>query len=340
MNGSTRILSITALLLAATTAYAHHSFAYHFDLSKTVTIEGVVKEFRFINPHAHLIVYVANENGNTEEWDCAMGAANGLARNGWTKDLFVPGQVITITGPEARRNPTGCSYSVGVLADGTRIEAGQPLAVEGSAAGANAVSPAAVADGIPNLHRVWQGTAGMGMGGPPGPDGPNPHAYLLSEAGHEALAEYDPVTDDPSLQCSPVSISRVWGTGSPVLIEQREDVVIIHHEWMDAERTVRLNQTEHPDGADTVLGRSIGWYEDSTLVIDTRGYAPGVLRQHPGLPHSDQLHTVERLTLSEDGNLLVVSWSAEDPLYFLESLEGGRTYQPSTVVPQPYNCTH
>ena len=340
MNAPTKVLGIAALVLAATTTYAHHSFAYHFDLSKTVTIEGVVKEFRFINPHAILIVYVADENGQTEEWNCAMGAANGLARNGWTKDLFLPGQIITITGPAARRDATGCSYSVGVLADGTRIEAGQPLTAGRGAAGAYVGFAGAVAGGVPGLYRVWQGAPGMGMGGPPGPEESNPHDYLLSEAGHAALAEYDPVTDDPALQCSPVSISRLWGTGSPVLIEQREDVVIIRHEWMDAERTVHLNQTEHSSGANAVLGHSIGWYEDSTLVIDTRGYAPGMLHQHPGLPHSDQLHTVERLLLSEDGNLLDVSWSAEDPVYYLESLEGSRAYEPSTVVPRPYNCTH
>ena len=340
MNGPIKGLSITALLLAATTVYAHHSFDYHFDRSKTVTIEGVVKEFRFINPHAHLVVYVANEAGETEEWDCALGGSNGLARNGWTNDLFLPGQAITVTGSAARRDSNGCAYSVGVLADGTRIEAGQALTAQGNAAGAHVASTGVVADGVPNLRRIWQGTSGMGMGGPPGPDEPNPYDYLLSEAGHTALAAYDPVTDDPALECSPVSISRLWGTGSPVQIEQREDIVVIRHEWMDAERTVHLNRTEHPDGTNVVLGHSIGWYEGSALVIDTRGYRPGVLHQHPGLPHSDQLHTVERLTLSEEGDLLDVSWSAEDPVYYLESLEGSRSYQPSTVVPQPYNCTH
>jgi len=340
MNGSTKVLSIAALLLAATTGYTHHSFDYHFDRSKSVTIEGVVKEFRFINPHAHLIVYVANEAGETEEWDCAMGGSNGLARDGWTEELFAPGQAITVTGTAARRDTTGCAYSVGILADGTRIEAGQVLSAEGNAANADVASARTVPDSVPNLRRVWQGTAGMGMGGPPGPDEANPYEYLLSEAGHAALAAYDPVTDDPALQCSPVSISRLWGTGSPVQIEQREDVVVIRHEWMDAERTVYLNQIEHPDGANVVLGHSIGWYEGSTLVIDTRRYAPGVLHQHPGLPHSDQLHTVERLILSEDGNLLNVSWSAEDPVYYLESLEGARAYEPSTVLPRPYNCTH
>ena len=45
---------------------------------------------------------------------------------------------------------------------------------------------------------------------------------------------------------------------------------------MDAVREVRLGTREHPAGlGHRVLGHSIGWYEGSTLVIDTVGFEAG-----------------------------------------------------------------
>lgn len=48
------------------TAMAHHSFSYHFDDSQTISVEGVIKEFRLINPHSHLLLYVTDEAGVTQ----------------------------------------------------------------------------------------------------------------------------------------------------------------------------------------------------------------------------------------------------------------------------------
>ena len=281
-----RLQGVLATLVALPlVAYAHHSFDYHFDRSQSITVEGVVKEFRLINPHSHLLLYVTDVAGVTEEWDCELPAANGLLRSGWTDDVFLPGQAITITGSAARRSKTECAYDIGIFSDGTQIDRSQTFAASSTGDGTFASVVAEVDGDLPRLSRVWSGVPGMGGGGPPGPDEPNPYDYLLSDAGHAAFEAYDAVLDDPALQCSPVSISRVWRTGSPTQIQQTADVVTIRHEWMDAERTVYLNQAEHPANFSAVLGHSIGWYEGSTLVVDTEGYAPGVLHQQIGRAH-------------------------------------------------------
>ncbi|MCZ6475197.1 MAG: hypothetical protein O6700_02630, partial [Gammaproteobacteria bacterium] len=68
-------------------------------------------------------------------------------------------------------------------------------------------------------------------------------------------------------------------------------------------------------------------------------YEPSVLFQFPGLPTSNQLHTVERLTLSEDGRNFEISWTAEDSEYFTEQLSGNsRPLQRITTTLRPYNC--
>ena len=57
-----------ALLLACIggPALAHHSFAVFFDPSKTITIKGQVREFRFTNPHGLIVLDVPQEGGRAE----------------------------------------------------------------------------------------------------------------------------------------------------------------------------------------------------------------------------------------------------------------------------------
>src|SRR5438477_3312486 len=58
-----QVVSLTAVAVAAFTAsaLAHHSFAM-FDQQQTVTLQGTVKEFEWVNPHAWLRVMVNDEN--------------------------------------------------------------------------------------------------------------------------------------------------------------------------------------------------------------------------------------------------------------------------------------
>ncbi len=43
--------------------FAHHSNAPHYDANKPVSIEGVVSDFKFVNPHVVIYVDMANEDG-------------------------------------------------------------------------------------------------------------------------------------------------------------------------------------------------------------------------------------------------------------------------------------
>ncbi|HEX6997854.1 MAG TPA: hypothetical protein VF322_06895 [Gammaproteobacteria bacterium] len=62
-------------------------------------------------------------------------------------------------------------------------------------------------------------------------------------------------------------------------------------------RTVYMDGRSHPrDLEPTYYGHSIGWWEGDTLVIDTVGYNEGFWMDRRGLPHTEQMHTVERFT--------------------------------------------
>ena len=52
-----KVVSLAAVAAAAfaASALAHHSFAM-FDAEKTITLQGTVKEFEWVNPHSWLRV--------------------------------------------------------------------------------------------------------------------------------------------------------------------------------------------------------------------------------------------------------------------------------------------
>ena len=71
MRHSLRSLAIASTLVAASwsagPALAHHS-SFMYDMTKTVTIKGVVKQFQYTNPHSWLIVETKNPDGTMTSW--------------------------------------------------------------------------------------------------------------------------------------------------------------------------------------------------------------------------------------------------------------------------------
>lgn len=91
-------------LLFAVPMFAHHGSAA-YDPAQT-TIKGTVVEFDFINPHCQLFVNVTDETGKVEKWDGEFTNPGALHRRGWTKDMFKPGDPITLIGNRAKNGAT------------------------------------------------------------------------------------------------------------------------------------------------------------------------------------------------------------------------------------------
>ena len=114
-----RSLVVLALLLAVPAA-AHHSGA-GVDRTKTVTVQGVVKEFRWTNPHSWIDLEVANAQGQVDLWSIEMNPPPFLVRAGWKSSSLKPGDKISVTlNPIRSGEPGGIFVSV-TLADGRTL---------------------------------------------------------------------------------------------------------------------------------------------------------------------------------------------------------------------------
>ena len=323
--------------LAAPEAFAHHSFAPHFDASKPVSISGTVTEFEARNPHSYLHIAAVDENGKTREYVCESNGVTQLSRNGLTAAMLKAGTSVRVKGSLSRHSLYMCFFN------SVEFEDGRVVSVNAPAAAAAAVpTPAARTD----LFGTWLLAPSRNRS----TSGPQPMMQFLTPAGEKAVAAYDPFKDDPTFRCDPVAVRRVWGApGTPLEIVHDKGDIVLHHEWMDVRRVVHMNMKEHPkNGPRSSLGHSIGHMEGGTLVIETANYAAGVLNQYveqPGQPtkgllHSAALTSVERLHFDANGQRLVVEIDLADPDYFTKPFQRSTSeYAPSDLKIEPFNCS-
>jgi hypothetical protein len=122
-----------AVAISAIPAIAHHSFAM-FDAQKATTLEGVIKEFQWTNPHSWILLMVDNAQGEAEQWAIEMGGPAGLARQGWKPKTLTPGMKVKSVIHPLRDGGNGGQFMAVTLPDGTQM--GNPNAAPSANAGA------------------------------------------------------------------------------------------------------------------------------------------------------------------------------------------------------------
>ena len=157
---------LLGLVLMATPVYAHHSFGT-FDLNRKVELVGTIAGLDFVNPHSWLRVNVTAPDGSVTLYRCEMRGATVLRRSGWTPEMFVVGERITVQGAPDRVDPHACYVNTLVLADGRTLDRYTQRAVLGTTGPSDRrpidVGPAAassaglprMSSGVPNLAGAW-----------------------------------------------------------------------------------------------------------------------------------------------------------------------------------------
>lgn len=77
-------------------AHAHHSLSA-YDITKTIDLDGTIREFQWTSPHCWLVVTVMNSNGVASDWILEAGTPVVNNQYGWKRDLFKPGEKIRAT---------------------------------------------------------------------------------------------------------------------------------------------------------------------------------------------------------------------------------------------------
>jgi hypothetical protein len=115
------VVVILVLVFFQGSAFAHHGSAA-YDMTKTLTLKGVVTSYDFVNPHAEIRVDVTDSNGHTVNWIAETNNPGRLVRRGWGRNTLKPGDVITMEGNPVKSGNPDLRLTKVVLADGTELD--------------------------------------------------------------------------------------------------------------------------------------------------------------------------------------------------------------------------
>ena len=123
MTNKFSIAAGVAASLMFAPAFAHHSFAM-FDQSKSLTLHGSVRDFRWSNPHVFIQLLASGQGSPEQEWSIEMTSPEHLARVGWKPRTLKAGDKITLVIHPMRDGVVGGQFLSGIGADGAALAGG------------------------------------------------------------------------------------------------------------------------------------------------------------------------------------------------------------------------
>jgi hypothetical protein len=344
------LIAATALLLLPLAA--HHEVTAKFDPAKTSTMRGIVTYVDWANPHVHIFMNVGTGN-NMANWAVELESVVNLQRAGYRRDTLKPGDSITVEGILARDGSRQIWGNSVVMTAGNKRIFNVPAT---PAAPRTTAAPAPRwPDGKPRLGPATGTTGYWGR----------PSMTILAENGTNIranqngllanIADVDKVApfqrwardlfelrqrnrlaDDPQyLYCLPPGGPRQYQSEYGIqFVEDKEHQRIfvfvggVDRNWRLIYLDNRPQVGQVRGDADNPLyyGRAVGKWEGDTLVVDIKGFNEKFWFSNGGLPHTDQLHLVERFTRT-DMNTLRYEVTVEDPGAYTRTWTGGWNLQ-------------
>jgi hypothetical protein len=311
--------------LAAMPLAAHHEILAKFDDKRPVTIKGTITKVDWANPHVHIFMNVQNGQA-VANWAVELESPVDLGRGGWTRDSVKPGDALTVQGLSAR-NGSRQVWANSVMGSNNKKlfdNASTPKPAPTAASGPTPKWP----DGQPRLGP----TAGQsGYWGAPTATGLVQTGMNVQMDGYGLLkniADVDKVApfqkwardlyelrqrnllkDDPMfLYCMPPGGPRQYQLPYGVQFNEDRDRKRVFVFVGSGNRNYRIiytdgraQQGQLRGDADNPLyyGRSVGKWEGDTFVVDTKGFNEKFWFTNGGLPHTEQLHLIERFTRTD-----------------------------------------
>jgi hypothetical protein len=110
----------------------------------------------------------------------------------------------------------------------------------------------------------------------------------------------------------PMIMTRVW----PIAMIQKPTAIFMIAGFMNSVRIIYLDGRKFSDPNIVVPsynGESIGHWEGSTLVVQSRYFEPNQHWIDSGLPISDQFEMTERISMLDKGHTLQIEYVMTDP---------------------------
>jgi hypothetical protein len=332
-----KALMLAALCGLTVTALAHHS-RIQYDMTNQQEMRGEIINVRWRNPHVTYTLLVTNDAGDKQEWFLEAGSIYMLARTGVNENKLKVGDQVRVAGYPSSRGDTEFYLTNVLLPDGNEVVM-LPMAQpywEDDALGGRDQWKATLADSEnrpQGIYRVWSIEAlqrrltGSGLGELP-----------LTASARAKKAKFDPLKDDPALDCIKPGMPRTMRGPHPIQFVNQGDTIEIQIAEFDIRRTVSINDTRDPASIPlSKQGFSRGKWMNGILQVETSRvdwpFFDGV-----GTPLSTAVEIYERFALSEDGSRLNYEVTVTDPNTFTEPVSISTYWLDLGEPMEIYNC--
>ncbi len=329
-----KIFTVAALLSVANGAMAHHSFQATFQSDEFVTVDGVVKDFRFRNPHVIIYLDVTNDDGTVTNWMVQGSSATTWRLAGWKNDSLKPADRLRIMGNATHDGSPMVWIEEFAMLDSAGENVIAKLSTDEDPAvslGQSAKSTTAdnsqelyfialtLPTGEPNFSGTTMEQDGLvpGHGGPPDTNDP-PMPYNPTG---ESVLQASSIVNDPQVFCDPPGVVRQAGyTPYGFKLKQYPDHITIEYEEYGSRRSIFFGDELPKPGVRSHLGDSVARYEGDALIIESVNLLAN-FSGHRGKPISEQARVKEVYTRIDDpevGSIVQTETTVTDPKFLTE----------------------
>jgi hypothetical protein len=328
-----QLLALIVVSSCLPAADAHHSTAavYNRD-GALIEAEGVITNVVWVNPHVRFEMRGAGADGVERLWKIESNSVSIVSRFGLTADLVAAGTRVKVAGNGGRQLNDVLWLTNMLLPSGQEILFGAAVRPRWSEQTIGRDIRSAVAADSQNLgiFRVWTNVTA-----PPAFWGSN---LPLTPSAMAARAAYNPLTDDPTMNCAPKGMPYIMEQPYPIELVKDGDDILLRMEEYDTVRRIKMSGAAASNAGATPLGESRGRWDGETLVVTTTNIGYRWLNG-TGIPLGAGASFEERFTLNGDGSRLEYTMIVTDAATFTApvTLRKAWEWRPGEQV-RPYEC--
>ena len=281
-----------------------------------------------------------NSRGEEEDWKLEAGSIYMLGRTGITKNYVQIGDQVRVAGYTSNRGGRDFYLTNVLLPNGQEvvmIPAAEPHWSDNAIGGreqwnSDRATVASERNESRGIFRVWSMDKIFGRPGSSRPSLP------LTNQARVTRAAFDPLKDDPSLDCIDPGMPQPMMSPHPIqFIDHGNEIELLIAEF-DIRRTIHLGEEEVSKSIQpTKQGYSRGIWKEGILEVHT-SWVDWPFFDGIGTPLSPAAEMVEQFSLSDDQRRLNYEITVTDPSTFTEPVTLPKYWVDLGEPMEIYNC--